>query len=77
MQAHLAEELETPAGEPAVRPVAAIGVVEVEDGFDGFRGLLGEPFVADVEGGLPVSGVDVSRDDLDARSSKGSTTFSE
>jgi hypothetical protein len=38
----ISEHLQPPAGHREVIPVATIGVVQVEDRFDGFRGF-GEP----------------------------------
>ena len=49
--------------------MAAVGILVVEDGFDGFGGFAGESFGADVDGAVGVGG-----EELDARASKGSST---
>jgi hypothetical protein len=71
-EAELCDDLEPPPGDFVVFPVSAVRVVVVEDGEDGFGSAIGDAFGADVE-----SGVGVARDDLDAITPKGSTTFAE
>src|SRR5688572_11368653 len=51
--------------------MSAVGVVEVEDRFDRFRGAGDEPVVGDVDGASGVGG-----EDVDAFASKGSITAS-
>jgi hypothetical protein len=68
----LCDDLESPPRDFEVGPVPAVRVVEVKDCEDGFGSSVGEAFGTDVE-----SGVCVARDDLDAITPKGSTTFAE
>jgi hypothetical protein len=71
--AELRDELESPPRDFDVRPVAAVGIVEIEDSFEGFPDAFAGPFprVGDVES------VGVGGDEVDAFASKGSITFFE
>ena len=55
----LGEVLETPARDEVVVAMAAVGILVVEDGFDGLRGFAGESFGADVDGAVGVGGEEV------------------
>jgi hypothetical protein len=67
--AELRDELESPPRDFDVVPVAAVGIVEIEDGFEGFPGAFPLPRVGDVES------VGVGCEELAAVLSKGSITF--
>ena len=67
----LGDELEAPARNADVVPMASIREVEVEDRLEGFGGCGDEGVVADVD---PLVGE--CGDEFDALRSKGMTTFS-
>src|SRR5512139_2414449 len=70
-EVHLGYELEAPASESEVGSMATVGVLMVEDGEDGVGLSDGPSVVADVD-----PSVGPGCEELAARRSKGSTTFS-
>ena len=70
--AELGKEPEPPLGDDAVGPVTTVRELVVEDRFEGFRGVVPGPFVADVG-----STVCVGFDKIDAAARKGAVTLSE
>jgi hypothetical protein len=67
--AEFGKELESPSGDGEVVAVAAVGIVVIEDRFEGFGRLGEDPVVADVDPLIGVGG-----EDFCARSTKGRIT---